>query len=455
MPAIIKDSYKFRRILGDMTGLCNLRCRFCSTDFRHAARNVMPLPVARSLRRLLDLVPEECFYLSFFFEPTLHPHFSEILTSLGSAGREQVIFSTNMACDMDDDAIQALAAAPVKRIILSLHTLRSDVYASLCSGCRVERLLGNLLRLGEACRLREENGDRAPALHFLTVVLRDNYEEIPSLVQLAGERFHAAAHELRTPVYGDHVGLPFTAQQLLDRRELEDLLPRLSAPHENIIYEFTLWRELFAQRRAAGDVPPDMRSLNCPGPVAAGKVLPQRYWDVRLDADGSAYFYGLEESCDLAGPARADTSGEQVRACFTERLARLAAALPARFAGSPQEMRLARDVRHLLSGPECGAACLRQIRLGAQACRIRGLLELPHPLEPDDLILLHWGNMIVRAQRHPLAAALGENSFRWALEAVFPPQDAENLPEEGYLLLLRGERVRIRLPLLPDGAERQ
>lgn len=455
MAVIIKDSYTFRRILGDMTGLCNLRCRFCSTDFRQAGRNVMPLPVARSLRRLLDLVPEECFYLSFFFEPTLHPHFSEILASLGSAGREQVIFSTNMACDMDDDAIRALAAAPVKRIILSLHTLRSDVYASLCSGCRVERLLGNLLRLGEACRLREENGDHAPALHFLTVVLRDNYEEIPSLVQLAGERFHAAAHELRTPVYGDHVGLPFTAQQLLDRRELENLLPRLSAPHKNIIYEFSLWRELFAQRRAAGDVPPDMRSLNCPGPVAAGKVLPQRYWDVRLDADGSAYFYGLEEACDLAEPARADASGEKVRACFTERLARLAAALPSRFACSPEQVRLARDVRHLLSGPECGTARLRQVRLGAEACRIRGLLELPHTLEPGDEIVLQWGPMTVRAQRHPLSPAAEESGSRWALEAAFPPQEAETLPEEGYLLLFRGKRVLIRLPFLPDDTERR
>lgn len=453
MSVVIKDSYKFRRILGDMTGLCNLRCRFCSTDFRQAGRSVMPLPVARCLRRLLDLVPEECFYLSFFYEPTLHPHFAEILASLGSAGREQVIFSTNMACDMDDDAIQALAAAPVKRIILSLHTLRSDVYASLCSGCRVERLLGNLLRLGEACRLREANGDHAPALHFLTVVLRDNYEEIPSLVQLAGERFHAAAHELRTPVYGNHVGMPFTAQQLLGRRELENLLPRLSAPHENIIYEFSLWQELFAQRRAAGDVPPDMRSLNCPGPVAVGKVLPQRYWDVRLDADGSAYFYGLEEQCDLTEPARADTSGEQVRACFTERLERLAAALPARFACSPRQIRLARDVQHLLSGPECGTARLRQVRLGAPACRIRGLLELPHPLEADDMIILQWGDMTVRAQRHPLACAAGENNSRWALEAVFPPQEADSLPEEGYLLLFRGEHVLIRLPFLPDDTE--
>lgn len=453
MVAVIKDSYKFRRILGDMTGLCNLRCRFCSTDFRQAKRSVMPLPVARSLRRLLDLVPEECFYLSFFYEPTLHPHFAEILASLGSAGRDQVIFSTNMACEMDDDAILALAAAPVKRIILSLHTLQPDVYASLCSGCRVERLLGNLLRLGEACRLREENGDHAPSLHFLTVVLRDNYEEIPSLVQLAGERFHAAAHELRTPVYGNHVGLPFSAQQLLARRELESLLPRLSAPHGNIIYEFSLWQELFARRRAAGDVPPDMRSLNCPGPVAAGKVLPQRYWDVRLDADGSAYFYGLGEQCDLAEPARADASGEQVRACLTERLERLAAALPARFACTPQQMRLVREVRHLLSGPECGTARLRQVRLGTRACRIRGLLELPHALEADDGLVLQWGDMAVRAQRHPLAAAAEDGGSRWALEAVFPPQEADCLPAEGFLLLLRGERVRIRLPFLPDAAD--
>lgn len=455
MYAVIRDAYKFRRILGDMTGLCNLRCRFCSTDFRQAGRTVMPLPVARSLRRLLDLVPEECFYLSFFFEPTLHPHFAEILASLGSEGREKVIFSTNMACDMDDAAIRALAAAPVKRIILSLHTLRPDVYTSLCSGCRVERLLGNLMRLGEACRTREDNGDHAPALHFLTVVLRDNLEEIPSLVQLAGERFHAAAHELRTPVYGDHVGLPFTAQQLLGRRELENLLPRLSAQHKNIIYEFTLWRELFAQRRAAGDVPPDMRSLNCPGPVAVGKVLPQRYWDVRIDADGSAYFYGLEERCDLTEAACADSSGERVRACFIERLERLAAALPSRFACSPQQAQLARDVQHLLSGPECGTAYLRQVRLGKQACRIRGLLELPHALESGDEVVLQWGHMTVRAQRHPLAHASEESSSRWALEAVFPPQEDDNLPVEGHLLLFRENRVLIRIPLLPDDGEKQ
>ena len=59
--------------------------------------------------------------------------------------------------------------------------------------------------------------------------------------------------------------------------------------------------------------------------------------------------------------------------------------------------------------------------------------------------------MTVRAQRHPLAVAADENGSRWALEAAFPPQDRDDLPAEGYLLLFRGERVLIRLPLLPDG----
>ena len=59
--------------------------------------------------------------------------------------------------------------------------------------------------------------------------------------------------------------------------------------------------------------------------------------------------------------------------------------------------------------------------------------------------------MTVRAQRHPLSLAAEESGSRWALEAAFPPQEADTLPEEGYLLLFRGERVLIRLPFLPDG----
>ena len=298
-PRCIRDAYAFRRILGDMTGLCNLRCRFCSSDFRQASRAVMPLPLARGLPRLFDLVPEASFFLSFFYEPTLHPHFGEILAGLPPLARQKAVFSTNMACEMDDAAIAALAAAPVRRIIISLHTLQPELYAGLCGGRHVERLLSNLLRLGEACRAREARGEHAPPLQFHSLVLRDNYEEIPSLVQLAAERFHAAAHEVRTPVYGEHPGLPYTVRQLLTRAELESLLPRLSAAHGAVSCDFSLWRELFEQRQAAHEPLPNMRSRNSPGPVAVGKVLPQRYWDVRLDADGSAFFYGLGETCDL------------------------------------------------------------------------------------------------------------------------------------------------------------
>lgn len=452
-PNCIRDAYKFRRMLGDMTGLCNLRCRFCSSDFRQASRAVMPLPLARSLPRLLDLVPDACFYLSFFYEPTLHPHFGEILAALPPLARQKAVFSTNMACDMDEAAIRALAAAPVRHISISLHTLRPDIYASLCGGRHVERLLGNLLRLGEACRAREAEGEHAPALHFLTLVLRDNYEEIPSLVQLAAERFHAVAHELRTPVYGEHPGLPYTVRQLLRREELESLLPRLTAPHGAVSCDFTLWQELFRQRQEAHDPLPNMRSVNSPGPVAVGKVLPQRYWDVRLDADGSAFFYGLDETCDLAEAAGADSAGEAVREEVVLRLERLAAALPQRFACDQQQAGLVMAARRVLSPPSSGTARLRQFRLGPQACRVRGVLELPHGLEATDALVMEWGDMPARMQRHALAGDRERGISRWALESVLPPQDAALLPESGHLLVLRGDSVLCRLPFLPDEGE--
>lgn len=449
-PRCIRDAYAFRRILGDMTGLCNLRCRFCSSDFRQASRAVMPLPLARGLPRLFDLVPEASFFLSFFYEPTLHPHFGEILAGLPPLARQKAVFSTNMACEMDDAAIAALAAAPVRRIIISLHTLQPELYAGLCGGRHVERLLSNLLRLGEACRAREARGEHAPPLQFHSLVLRDNYEEIPSLVQLAAERFHAAAHEVRTPVYGEHPGLPYTVRQLLTRAELESLLPRLSAAHGAVSCDFSLWRELFEQRQAAHEPLPNMRSRNSPGPVAVGKVLPQRYWDVRLDADGSAFFYGLGETCDLRELNRGDGMGQALREAFEGRLERLAAALPQRFACDQQQAGLVMAAQRVLSPPSSGTARLRQFRLGTQACRVRGVLDLPHGLEPADVLVMQWGGMMARMQRHALAPGRDAGASRWALESVLPPQDASLLPDEGHLLVLRGDSVLCRLPFLPD-----
>ncbi len=100
---IIPDRYT--RISVDITGNCNLRCPYCLNDFSNIHGNVfMSRENFEKALSLLPLVKDQgAFRLSCIFEPTIHPHFLDLLKMIPGGHNRRVYFTTNLAKPLSDD----------------------------------------------------------------------------------------------------------------------------------------------------------------------------------------------------------------------------------------------------------------------------------------------------------------------------------------------------------------
>lgn len=185
---------QFRLINADITGMCNLRCRFCFNDFAKADRAFMSIEQFEAITALLDQVPDERFFVSCLYEPTLHPRFAELLSLLPNLGRKKAFFTTNLARVLEDATLLAISRANVAHINISIETLRPNIYQYLCGSKRFRLFYKNLELLA---RFRRGRCD-IPPLRYITMVLRANYQELVSIVRVCKDKLGANEHELRT-----------------------------------------------------------------------------------------------------------------------------------------------------------------------------------------------------------------------------------------------------------------
>lgn len=351
-----RETLRFRLINADITGLCNLRCRFCFNDFSKADRAFMDPALLEALTGLLDLVPDERFFVSCLYEPTLHPRFADILGLIPESGRRKAFLTTNLARRLGDAEILALARANLARINVSIETLRPDVHRFLCGSRRFGLFLENLGRLAEACR----RNPAAPRIHPITMVLRANMAELPAIVRVCASRFHAADHELRTPYYDTYPNQAFVEDQLLSRAELEALAPALQATGADISCDFSIWREEFLSRRAAGRAGGE--------PERADRLVPPRLFDVRVNADGTAELHG-----GTIIPLRPETA----QAVLEDRLRALHAGLPDFFPPLPEGAAIP-----LPEPAPTGRAAVERRAVAAGTVTVTGRFDGPEAIRP-------------------------------------------------------------------------
>ncbi|HYD94885.1 MAG TPA: radical SAM protein [Noviherbaspirillum sp.] len=164
-------------------GQCNLRCRMCPIQFRADGapgqpRAFMDLEV---YRRLVDQFPDmEELQLQGLGEPLLHPHFFDMVRYAAQRG-VRVSTNTNLTVLSEHGADECVASG-LHTLHISLDGATAATYQAIRIRARFERVLRNLRRL-TAARARLQSS--LPHLRLVAVVMRENLEELPQLVQLA------------------------------------------------------------------------------------------------------------------------------------------------------------------------------------------------------------------------------------------------------------------------------
>jgi len=224
MTVIKKDRLYYRNISHDITSNCNIRCRFCFNRWYEIGPNVNMTPeLFEKVLPLLMLVREECFYFSCLYEPTLNKDMEKLIRMIPSEQRKKCFFTTNLAVRMPDSLIDFLSSSGLHHINISMESLDRVTYEDICEHAKFDTYTDNLERIVKAFA----DAPDAPKLRYITMILKENYRQLPQMAETVHEKYLADLHEFRTPYVGPHMNLPWLDGQILTRAELDKLSCRL------------------------------------------------------------------------------------------------------------------------------------------------------------------------------------------------------------------------------------
>lgn len=281
-------------VAGDIVNQCNLRCPFCIVDYTNVGK--LKLMTRETFGRALKLLPLMIhpghFWLSCLHEPTMHPQFIDFIESVPDPYRDRVSFTTNLSKRLSPELLERLANSGIHEIRISFDSRRPEVFAELRKKGKYAVFEENLLRLSAALRASR----RRPLLRFITMLFRDNHDEITDLIRV-GRELGADTHEIRYIYYVPHL-TGWSKDHNLDRAEWAELEKRLqpllshsvtlNGPTEATWQNFEeapgLADYVAPENPYGGDESPD--ALSVPDPNVLGATLADEPLKVALRWDG-------------------------------------------------------------------------------------------------------------------------------------------------------------------------
>jgi len=176
--AEILQSYP-RRLVFELTNACNLNCVMCGRNAADFKMTAFDMDVFRSFEPMMDIVEEVT--LMGWGEPTIHPHFNEMLEIIDRHSARKYFCSNGMN---------------LKNIRESIFKYHVDVFAVSVDGATYET--NARIRRGSDLNVIQEDltsiveernrrGLKYPWINFVFCAMESNIQELPDLVRLAAE----------------------------------------------------------------------------------------------------------------------------------------------------------------------------------------------------------------------------------------------------------------------------
>lgn len=162
-------------------GTCNLKCRMCAVQFRHAA-----LPAWMDWGLYTEVIDQlsprlQYLHLQGLGEPLLHPRFFDMV-NYAARRNITVSTSTNMTL-LDAGRAKECLKSGLDALHVSLDAASAQVYETIRLNASFETVKDNLSGLLELARLEHSR----LKVCIVMVLMRTNIDELPGLVRLAKE----------------------------------------------------------------------------------------------------------------------------------------------------------------------------------------------------------------------------------------------------------------------------
>lgn len=225
--------YHYGCMMADINSGCNLRCPFCSNDWRILPNNVnMTVETYEKVLTLMPLAADQGFFFSCHFEPTIHSRFVDFVKMLPPIGKEKVFFTTNLAKRFPVETLFMLSEANIHHINISLDTLDQSLYEEFRAGARYDTTVANLIDLVSVFK----RNPQAPKLRYIAMLFKQNMAEMPTLIQTCFDKFLADKCEVRSVFQYSiqHINQDWAKKSLVTRKEWDEVQERLEKLSLNI-----------------------------------------------------------------------------------------------------------------------------------------------------------------------------------------------------------------------------
>ncbi|WP_407397724.1 radical SAM protein [Anaerovibrio sp.] len=176
--ATVVKSYP-RRLVFELTNACNLNCVMCGRNAADFKPTVFDMDVFRSFEPLMDSVEEVT--LMGWGEPTIHPHFNEMLEIINKHSARKYFCTNGMNLKKIKDAIFDYN---VDVFAVSLDGATDETNGRIRRGSKIEVIKEDLK---DIVRIKKERGLKYPWINFVFCAMQSNIRELPALVRLAAE----------------------------------------------------------------------------------------------------------------------------------------------------------------------------------------------------------------------------------------------------------------------------
>lgn len=207
---------RFSSIACDITSHCNNRCVFCLNEWPKAT--LMEEKIFKIVvDHMYDYV-DQWIFIACHFEPTLHPHFLDFLEYIPEEKKNKFFFTSNIAKKFPEGYFQRMARCNFHHINISLETLDENRYAFITKNTRGNFYKNLNTLISEFSKVKNH-----PEIRFITMVTRDNKDEILTLAKYAKEVCNVQHHEFRTPFFSPFISKDWLLNHTLNREELDKI----------------------------------------------------------------------------------------------------------------------------------------------------------------------------------------------------------------------------------------
>lgn len=168
-----------RRLVFELTNLCNLNCIMCGRNAADFKPTVFDMEWFRWFEPMFDSIEEVT--LMGWGEPTMHPHFKEMLEIIDKHAARKYFCSNGMNLSK---LKKALFDYHVDVFAVSLDGATHETNSRIRRGSDIRLICNNLK---DIVRIKRERKLSYPWINFVFCAMKSNLHEIPDLVQLAAD----------------------------------------------------------------------------------------------------------------------------------------------------------------------------------------------------------------------------------------------------------------------------